>query len=163
MWRGPDVNRRVPRQHPSAAPMAPDSFMNNGPPSVPAAQPIPKFEVDREKTCPLLLRVFPKVGGHHRLEDFMRRGNEPKEEVQIYTWPDATLRELADLVKEVKPEARGRNARLSFAFVYPDRRGKNVMKQVGLVHATRLSDDDNKTLHFLQFQTGDYLSVAILN
>lgn len=27
-------------------------------------------------------------------------------EVQIYTWPDATLRELTDLVKEVRPEAR---------------------------------------------------------
>lgn len=28
----------------------------------------------------------------------MVRGQEPKEEVQIYTWKDATLRELTDLV-----------------------------------------------------------------
>lgn len=26
------------------------------------------------------------------------RGKEPKDEVQIYTWKDATLRELTDLV-----------------------------------------------------------------
>lgn len=44
---------------------------------------------------------------------------------------DATLRELSDLVKEVKPAARGRMTRLSFAFVYPDKRGRNVMRQVG--------------------------------
>lgn len=50
---------------------------------------------------------------------------------QIYTWMDATLRELSDLVKEVKPAARGRMTRLSFAFVYPDKRGRNVMRQVG--------------------------------
>ena len=28
------------------------------------------------------------------------RGKEPKDEVQIYTWMDATLRELTDLVQE---------------------------------------------------------------
>ncbi|CAI5526873.1 unnamed protein product [Closterium sp. Naga37s-1] len=86
--------------------------------------------VDREKTCPLLLRVFHKHGGHHDLEAFATRGQEPKEEVQMYTWKDATLRELTDLLKEVVPEARRREARLSFAFVYPNRQGRNVMKQV---------------------------------
>lgn len=37
-------------------------------------------------------------GGHHTQEDFAVRGKEPKDEVQIYTWKDATLRELTDLV-----------------------------------------------------------------
>jgi histone deacetylase complex subunit SAP18 len=45
---------------------------------------------------------------------------------------DATLRELSDLIKEVKPAARMRSSRLSFAFVYPDKRGRNVMRQVNL-------------------------------
>jgi hypothetical protein len=39
-------------------------------------------------------------------------------------------RELSDLVKEVHSAARRPMARLSFAFIYPDRRGKNVMRQV---------------------------------
>lgn len=39
-----------------------------------------------------------QIGGHHPNEDFAVRGKEPKDEVQIYTWKDATLRELTDLV-----------------------------------------------------------------
>lgn len=162
------------------------------------------------QVCPLLLRVFPRLGAHHQLEDFARRGDEPKDEVQIYTWMDATLRcagpaswpllgcfgrfsggglrltlgagaclggtpptnqpavlgarcglcqrcwvhrspgpsspllllplrrrELSDLVKEVQPAARRPMARLSFAFVYPDRRGRNVMRQVGAASCQR--------------------------
>uniref|UniRef100_A0A8R7QN75 Histone deacetylase complex subunit SAP18 n=1 Tax=Triticum urartu TaxID=4572 RepID=A0A8R7QN75_TRIUA len=101
--------------------------MHRGPP--PMARPRPE-PIDREKTCPLLLRVFTKVGGHHLNEEFSERGKEPKDEVQIYTWKDATLRELTDLVKEVALPARKRNARLSFAFVYPDKNGRFVVKQV---------------------------------
>lgn len=67
---------------------------------------------------------------------------------------DATLRELSDLVKDVQAAARARNARISFAFVYPDVKGRNVMRQVGTVHATRPSDDDNKSLRQLHFQIG---------
>ncbi|ERM96316.1 hypothetical protein AMTR_s00001p00193310 [Amborella trichopoda] len=129
------------------------------PPSRPRSEP-----VDREKTCPLLLRVFTKIGGHHTKEDFVVRGKEPKDEVQIYTWKDATLRELTDLVKEVAPAARRRDAKLSFAFVYPDKNGRFVVKPVGMTHAygnvRRL--DDAKALADLSFQIGDYLDVAIL-
>ncbi|URD92442.1 histone deacetylase complex subunit [Musa troglodytarum] len=120
--------------------------------------------IDREKTCPLLLRVFTKIGGHHPAEDFAVRGKEPKDEVQIYTWKDATLRELTDLVKEVSQEARKRDAKLSFAFVYPDKNGRFVVRPVGMTYSQgngrRL--DDAKTLAELGFQIGDYLSVAIL-
>ena len=42
--------------------------------------------IDREKTCPLLLRVFVSDNGrHHRPEEFSR-GNLPGNELQIYTW-----------------------------------------------------------------------------
>ncbi|TXG51018.1 hypothetical protein EZV62_023542 [Acer yangbiense] len=152
--------------------------------------PRPRAEpVDREKTCPLLLRVFTKIESHHTPEDFAVRGKEPKDEVQIYTWKDATLRELTDLVKEVAPEARRRNAKLSFAFVYPDKRGRFVLRQssalvqlksyvtvscgkkqircnsgVGMTHSygngRRL--DDSRALAELNFEIGDYLDVAIL-
>ncbi|CAL9105348.1 unnamed protein product [Musa acuminata var. zebrina] len=116
------------------------------------------------QTCPLLLRVFTKVGGHHPAEDFAVRGKEPKDEVQIYTWKDATLRELTDLVKEVSQEARKRDAKLSFAFVYPDKNGRFVVRPVGMTysHGNGRRLDDAKTLAELGFQIGDYLSVAIL-
>ncbi|KAJ0111336.1 hypothetical protein Patl1_00323 [Pistacia atlantica] len=106
----------------------------------------PRFEpVDREK-CRLVLYCFEfllsyilthllkalQIGGHHSREDFAVRGKEPKDEVQIYTWKDATLRELTDLVKEVASAARRRDARLSFAFVYPDKNGRFVLREVCL-------------------------------
>nr|XP_023876865.1 histone deacetylase complex subunit SAP18-like isoform X1 [Quercus suber]XP_023876866.1 histone deacetylase complex subunit SAP18-like isoform X2 [Quercus suber] len=143
-----------PHPHPHPQSRAP-------PPPLPAR---PRFEpVDREKTCPLLLRVFTKNGSHHGEEDFAVRGKEPKDEVQIYTWKDATLRELTDLVKEVAPEARRRSAKLSFAFVYPDNRGRFVLRTVGttLSYGNGRRLDDSKSLGELSFQIGDYLDVAI--
>ncbi|KAJ8632692.1 hypothetical protein MRB53_026028 [Persea americana] len=151
---------------------APNRAGRGGPP--PSTQPRgplppppsrPRFEpVDREKTCPLLLRVFTKIGSHHTKEDFAVRGKEPKDEVQIYTWKDATLRELTDLVKEVAPTARRRDAKLSFAFVYPDKHGRYVVRQVGMTnsYASGRRLDDGKALAELSFQIGDYLDVAIL-
>lgn len=118
--------------------------------------------IDREKTCPLLMRVFFKEGGHHDLKEFQRRGKEPSDEVQIYTWMDATLREMSDLLKEVKQAARAPRTRLSFSLVYPDRYGRYVIRQVGVVHALKPSEDDLKTLKGLKFQTGDFMDVALL-
>ncbi|KAK9698649.1 hypothetical protein RND81_08G120700 [Saponaria officinalis] len=118
--------------------------------------------VDREKTCPLLLRVFTKIGGHHTPDDFAVRGKEPKDEVQIYTWKDATLRELTDLVKEVSPAARRRDAKLSFATVYPDRNGRMQVKKMGETFSNpNKRKDDNLALGDTFFQTGDYWDVSI--
>ncbi|KAF3448459.1 hypothetical protein FNV43_RR09172 [Rhamnella rubrinervis] len=170
--RDEKMGGREPHSQTRLAPGPPVPASGSGRPLPPPQSRAPqppisrlRFEpVDREKTCPLLLRVFTKLGGHHSEEDFAVRGKEPKDEVQIYTWKDATLRELTDLVKEVAPEARRRNAKLSFAFVYPDKRGRFVLKQVGMTHSygngRRL--DDGKSLGELDFQIGDYLDVAIL-
>jgi histone deacetylase complex subunit SAP18 len=46
----------------------------------------------------LIISYCFQVAGHHQNEEFSVRGKEPKDEVQIYTWKDATLRELTDLV-----------------------------------------------------------------
>ena len=62
----------------------------------PRLAPDGKPEVDRETTCPLLLRVFPKAGQHHVTSAFSRHDRLPGGEVQIYTWPDATLREVRE-------------------------------------------------------------------
>ncbi|KFM59050.1 Histone deacetylase complex subunit SAP18, partial [Stegodyphus mimosarum] len=40
--------------------------------------------IDREKTCPLLLRVFLNDGRHHSPSEYSR-GNVPSNELQIYT------------------------------------------------------------------------------
>uniref|UniRef100_A0A1X7UYS5 18 kDa Sin3-associated polypeptide n=1 Tax=Amphimedon queenslandica TaxID=400682 RepID=A0A1X7UYS5_AMPQE len=91
-------------------------------------QEVEPYTVDREKTCPFLLRVFCNEGRHHRLDSFMR-GNVPSNELQIYTCcsktgpkMDCTLRELMSLVKEVNPDTRQKGTLFSFATVYPDNR-----------------------------------------
>eukprot|EP00823_Brevimastigomonas_motovehiculus_P009395 TRINITY_DN9058_c0_g1_i1.p1 TRINITY_DN9058_c0_g1~~TRINITY_DN9058_c0_g1_i1.p1 ORF type:complete len:138 (+),score=9.89 TRINITY_DN9058_c0_g1_i1:36-416(+) len=119
-------------------------------------------KIDREKTVPLLLRVFPTQSAHHSEEDFAVRGKEPKDELQIYTWKDATLKELMEAIRSAKKQARDHTAKFSFAFVYPDKRGKNVLKTVGYTFSNRTSPDDNRTLASLKFETGDFLDVAIL-
>jgi len=52
----------------------------------PAQDKVTTKPVDREKTCPLLLRVFVSDNGrHHYMEEFSR-GGVPSNELQIYTW-----------------------------------------------------------------------------
>merc|ERR1711972_1172693 len=113
-------------------------------------------------TCCFLLRIFHKVGGHHDMSAFAVRGKEPvDDELQVYTWPDVTLRELADLIKDVAPEARSRNAKLHFRLIYPDKTGKNVMTELGQITTSRRGQDDDKPLSSSKFQTGDLLDLAI--
>merc|ERR1719188_2407884 len=115
-----------------------------------SARPKP---IDRARTCPFLLRVFHKIGGHHGLDAFEVRGKEPvDDELQVYTWSDVTLRELADLVKDVAPEARDANAKLCFRLIYPDKAGRNVMTELGTVSCNKRGPDDEKQLSSSKFQ-----------
>ncbi|XP_077977157.1 histone deacetylase complex subunit SAP18-like [Glandiceps talaboti] len=117
--------------------------------------------VNREKTCPLLLRVFCSYGSHHRVADYSR-GSVPANELQIYTWMDATLKELSSLVKEVNPDARRRGTLFDFAAVYPDpRRNGYRMREIGTTCSGKKGTDDNVTLGSTHFQIGDYLDIAI--
>lgn len=117
--------------------------------------------IDREKTCPLLLRVFINTGRHHSLNEFSR-GNVPSNELQIYTWMDATLKELTSLVKEVNPDARRKGTYFDFALVFPDIRGPGYrMRDIGTTCSGQRGTDDNKTLSVSRFQIGDYLDIAI--
>jgi len=68
------------------------------------------------------------------------------------------------LIKEVHKGAQSKNAKLSFAFVYPDKSGRMVLKEVGVCFSVGKRDanpDDSKTLDELHFEIGDYLDVAI--
>ncbi|CAF4851676.1 histone deacetylase complex subunit SAP18 [Pieris napi] len=117
--------------------------------------------VDREKTCPLLLRVFCSTGRHNSPGDYAR-GGVPQNELQIYTWMDATLRELTSLVKEVNPETRRKGTYFDFAIVYPDMRTPTYrMREIGVTCSGQRGNDDNKTLSQVKFQIGNYLDISI--
>jgi len=81
----------------------------------------------------------------------------------MYTWQDATLKELEGLVKEVNPEARRRGTYFDFALVYPDlRQGPRCQtRDIGTTIASQKGPDDGKTLHDCKFVIGDYIDVAI--
>ena len=135
--------------------------------SPPRRRPPPKKQdtVDRKTECPFLLRVFCKRDGHNKIDDYSPTSVPNCEELQLYTWPDCTLRELTDLVKHALSDARRPRCRLSFAVVYPDKKGQTAMKEVGLIWSTNTArsapEAERKTLRDLRFQTGDFIDCAI--
>lgn len=60
----------------------------------------------------MLLRVFIGDRAHHHPGDF--RGRLPDDELQIHTWMDATLKELAGLITEVDPDLIRPGTRFAF-------------------------------------------------
>ncbi|GAA5993799.1 hypothetical protein JCM11641_006067 [Rhodosporidiobolus odoratus] len=107
-----------------------------------AAPPRPP-KIDREKTCPSLLRVFVKTGVHHQDVDFSISSLPTSDEHQVYTWSvpctssfatnrplilpihmyrrDTTLREVLALLREADPSLRSSPlARYSLRLVFWD-------------------------------------------
>eukprot|EP00347_Sterkiella_histriomuscorum_P008723 403344001 len=118
--------------------------------------------VDREKTCPFLLRIFVKENQTHKLDEFDIDGTVPeKDEIQIYTWMDATLGELAETVRREVESARKNDPEIVFAFVYPDNQGKFRRKEVGVVMRGQRSMDYKWTLQQLRFVIGDYIDLTL--
>ncbi|KAI0355474.1 hypothetical protein OH77DRAFT_1454826 [Trametes cingulata] len=153
--------------------------------TTPAGAPI----VEREKTAPFLIRTFIKIGTFHRLQQFQDGPLPLADEQQIYTWRDATLREVLTTLRSTapnSPEYRHPLARYSFRAVFADAtaRGRFSQKELGTVYsrdilgepgsldhpAPRLLEDDepapqgseqDRTLEELRFVPGDYLCVAV--
>lgn len=61
---------------------------------------------------------------------------------------------LADLIKDVAPEARDPKVQLAFNLIYPDKTGKNVSTSLGTVTCSKRGQDDDKALSSSKFQTG---------
>ena len=121
------------------------------------------YEVNRENICPFLLKVYYKENEFNSLEDLNNCIFPNNRELHIYTWMDASLRELTMLIKEAVEIANKRDAVLNFSFLFPDSKGKLQRKEIGSVHGNKKNADDVKTLHQLRFTIGDYLDVNINN
>ncbi|TRM67428.1 Sin3 associated polypeptide p18-domain-containing protein [Schizophyllum amplum] len=104
--------------------------------TTPAGAPI----IDREKTVPFLIRTFVKIGSFHRLT-FFEDGTLPTtDEQQLFTWKDATLREVVSTLRNTAPhvpEYRHPLARFSFRTVYADSstKGRFSQKDLGIVYS----------------------------
>ncbi|KAI6190192.1 putative Sin3 associated polypeptide p18 [Aphelenchoides bicaudatus] len=122
----------------------------------------PQQGIDREKVCPLLLRIFVSNGRHNLSSDY-NNGSTPSNELQIYTWLDCTLRELSDLIKDVNTDSRKRGTEFRFCVVTPHPRSSRfVLNDIGIVTNNERGPDDNKTLSSSSFAVGDYIDVAIV-
>ncbi len=113
------------------------------------------------QTCPLLLRVFCNTTGrHNNRTDYGR--NVPGNELQIYTWLDATLKELTRLITEVYPNTKTKGTSFNFCTVYPDPYSAGFrMKDIGETVIGAKGPDDSATLLSKKFVIGDYLDVAV--
>ncbi|EIW76241.1 hypothetical protein CONPUDRAFT_111054, partial [Coniophora puteana RWD-64-598 SS2] len=102
-----------------------------------SGQPI----VLREKTTPFLIRAFVKVGTFHKLNLFEDGTIPTTDESQLFTWKDATLRELLTTLRDAPngqtAEFRHPLARFSFRAVYADaaNKGRFVQKDLGIVYS----------------------------
>lgn len=94
-----------------------------------AARPL---RVDRVKTCPSLLRVFVKAGSHHADSEFSTNQLPTRDEHQVYTWRDSTVREILNLVRDADPALRATTlplARFSVRVVYWDANANRYTSQ----------------------------------
>ncbi|KAF7775662.1 hypothetical protein Agabi119p4_4055 [Agaricus bisporus var. burnettii] len=145
----------------------------------------------RETTAPFLVRAFVKIGSFHRLSLFEDGVLPTTDEQQLFTWKDATLREVLTTLRITAPnipEYKHPLARFSFRAVYadPTLRGRFAQKDLGMVYsrdilgepgalnttAPRLLEDtegaptdrerEERTLDDLKYIPGDYLLIAVL-
>ncbi|KAH8118818.1 histone deacetylase complex protein [Phellopilus nigrolimitatus] len=99
-----------------------------------------RIAVDREKTAPFCMRTFVKIGGFHRV-DFFEDGTLPTtDEHQIFTWKDATLKEVLTTLRLAAPhsaEIRHPLAKVSFRALYADAaaRGRIAQRELGTVYS----------------------------
>ncbi|KTW28937.1 hypothetical protein T552_01565 [Pneumocystis carinii B80] len=122
----------------------------------------PPKPIDRQKTTPFLLRIFCKNGGFHSIEEFQPKSQPVGDEVQIYTWRDASLYELAQLISKAIPN--NNSTRLSFRLIYNDNyKEKYLTKDIGSVLLYSRGLEANRTLDDVRFSIGDWIDVAINN
>ena len=136
--------------------------------------------VDRKRTCPFMVKMYCRINGHHRLDEFCPPRFPVEDEIIVYTWKDATLKEMSTLVREVLGDSdlpggvKGNDPNLKFSFnlLYPDSRkpgGLFKTRSLGWTfeggepeaRAHQLTDSSGKTLESLRFQPGDFIDVAI--
>ena len=122
------------------------------------------FYVDREKTCPFLLRIFYKINSFNSLNLF-ENGKFPSE-LNIYTWEDADLEELAKFIHlALKTTVLGAYDYYKFSRIYYDSKGTLLRDEIGNVvinnKSSKLNYNVKKTLKEIGFQIGDYFDINI--
>ncbi|GAA6054917.1 hypothetical protein JCM3770_004283 [Rhodotorula araucariae] len=134
--------------------------------------PAPRMpRVDRNKVSPSLLRVFVRTGQHHPDSDFSVDRLPVADELQLYTWPDSSLREILLLARDALPALRAHtahSARYSLRLVFFDNDAlKYNSTDLALVSARDLSLSTtpsssrvDRTLQEAKYVVGDLVDIA---
>ncbi|KAH0787111.1 histone deacetylase complex subunit SAP18 [Histomonas meleagridis] len=113
--------------------------------------------VNRLETCPTLIRVFYQKNAHHTIVDFVK--SFPSPELYLYTWADATLKELAYTIIQTARIASVHT--ISFKMLVPDlNEGGWIIKPLGIVDLTSTEPTDVVTLKDFGFRPGYLMDVA---
>ncbi|POY76005.1 hypothetical protein BMF94_0728 [Rhodotorula taiwanensis] len=142
---------------------------------------LPPVRVDRIKTCPSLLRVFVKAGSHHADTEFSTTYLPTRDEAQIYTWRDSTLREILHLVRDADPSLRTSTlplARYSIRIVFWDSNAdRYTSSEIAVINNRDLFQSQtgrgghgnvppnprlDRTLADAKFVVGDFLDIAYI-
>ncbi|KAA1088720.1 hypothetical protein PGT21_006620 [Puccinia graminis f. sp. tritici] len=138
--------------------------------------------VDREKTCPFLLRCFVKPGSHHDLErDYQIPDRLPvSDECQLYAWKDTTLRDICLQLLDSNPSIKS-NLPLKFSIrlVYLDAPrdlshnaplARYKSQDLGSIFCRDLARPASaapgtslKSLHDVRFCVGDFVDIALIS
>ncbi|KAK7601220.1 hypothetical protein V9T40_008661 [Parthenolecanium corni] len=135
--------------------------------AVPVVQSTVKVEgrkennIDRYKTCPLLLRVFYNYNHHHNPIDYKNK-QYPKNELQIHTWMDASLSEILINLQRKNRKIRRSGTVIKFQIISPDpTRPRYKVRDVGSIKIDYKGPDDLKTLHQCRYSIGDFIDLCI--
>ena len=118
-----------------------------------------EYEVDREKICPFLIRIFYNENNFSSLKDFENE-QLPSQELHIYTWKDANLRELTNLIQgELQiPTA----IKFKYSCLYYNSKGILTRIDLGDVSLNKNTPSELRTLHSLNFAIGAYIDINIV-
>merc|ERR1712088_1160112 len=124
--------------------------------------------INRTSTPPFLLRVsYRKTGNFNRTSSFEPKSRDkPEHEVDIYTWRDATLKELLrDIVAEANDtELNLLGTEFVFGTVYPHvRDGRYDIRQLGkLKRDSPTADEKTQPFRDGRFVVGDRMDIAVV-
>lgn len=116
--------------------------------------------VNRVEVCPTLIRTFYQKDAHHTAADFGK--DFPTPEIYVYSWIDATLRELSYTI--IRSAKLNDVKSLSFMLVIPNlNAGGWILKPLGEVDLTEIDMIETTTLEGYEYRPGYMLDVSYTN
>ncbi|KAJ9462447.1 Histone deacetylase complex subunit SAP18 [Diplonema papillatum] len=118
--------------------------------------------VDRQTTCPTLLRVWVREDGFTDVAT-LDVGKVPEgEEIRTYYWEDTTLHELTQILHEKVPAVGDPKVVMTIAAASPTGSGRYRVKDIAVTKARGLTrENDNLPLARTALRDGDLLLVML--